>query len=166
MEEQMPKRATPEPEGKRIPLMVRTTKELRQVLEDAAASSGRSLSQEVEFRLGMIAEWERAYGVSKQVISEALDEADYLRQQAVQAGFESLRKKLDFRYAHLPNGGRVLLEPGQVAQLGDRINDPDQVLAYLGGQGRVGAHDIEQMVERGIERGLAKLLAKYELQPK
>ncbi|MDP4026801.1 hypothetical protein Q8W71_29790 [Methylobacterium sp. NEAU 140] len=47
----MPKRATPDGEGKRVPLMARTTIGLRKALEDAAAASGRSLAQEVETRL-------------------------------------------------------------------------------------------------------------------
>jgi hypothetical protein len=47
----MPKRATPDGEGKRVPLMARTTIGLRQALEEAAGESGRSLAQEVEFRL-------------------------------------------------------------------------------------------------------------------
>ena len=38
-------------EGKRFPLNMRTTKEVRDKLEAAAKISGRSLAQEVEFRL-------------------------------------------------------------------------------------------------------------------
>jgi predicted HicB family RNase H-like nuclease len=37
--------------GKRYPLNMRTTKELRDKIEEAARASGRSLVQEVEFRL-------------------------------------------------------------------------------------------------------------------
>jgi hypothetical protein len=37
--------------GKRYPLNMRTTKEVRDQLERAAAESGRSLAQEVEFRI-------------------------------------------------------------------------------------------------------------------
>jgi Arc-like DNA binding dprotein len=37
--------------GKRYPLNMRTTKELRDKIEEAATASGRSLVQEVEFRL-------------------------------------------------------------------------------------------------------------------
>src|SRR5215467_13335325 len=37
--------------GKRYPLNMRTTKELRDKIEEAAMASGRSLVQEVEFRL-------------------------------------------------------------------------------------------------------------------
>lgn len=47
----MPRRATPQGEGKRIPLMARTTPSLRARLEAAAAASGRSLGQEVEYQL-------------------------------------------------------------------------------------------------------------------
>ena len=41
----------PPGEGKRYPLNMRTTKQLKDDLEDAARESGRSLAQEVEFRL-------------------------------------------------------------------------------------------------------------------
>src|SRR5262249_5422811 len=46
----MPRKATGG-EGKRHPLALRTTKELREALEKSAARSGRSLAQEVEYRL-------------------------------------------------------------------------------------------------------------------
>ncbi|MGH1592231.1 TraY domain-containing protein [Methylobacterium phyllosphaerae] len=46
----MPKRL-PEGEGKRIPLNMRTTRETRERLEQAAEKSGRSLAQEIEIRL-------------------------------------------------------------------------------------------------------------------
>ena len=45
--------------GKRHPLALRTTKELRDELERAAAKSGRSLAQEVEFRLEDLLERDR-----------------------------------------------------------------------------------------------------------
>lgn len=47
----MPKLSVNEGEGKRIALLCRTTPDLRRQLEDAAAASGRSLSQEAEYRL-------------------------------------------------------------------------------------------------------------------
>ncbi len=48
----MPVRAKlPPGKGKRVPLNMRTTRELRGSLEKAAANSGRSLAQEVETRL-------------------------------------------------------------------------------------------------------------------
>ncbi len=48
----MPARAKlPPGEGKRVPLNMRTTRELRERLEKEAADSGRSLTQEVEHRL-------------------------------------------------------------------------------------------------------------------
>jgi hypothetical protein len=47
----MPKRAPTLGDGKRSPLNMRTTKDLREKLEKAAGQSGRSLVQEVEARL-------------------------------------------------------------------------------------------------------------------
>jgi len=46
----MPRKAKT-PEGKRYPLNMRTTRELRDQIEAAAHLSGRSLVQEVEYRL-------------------------------------------------------------------------------------------------------------------
>src|SRR5262245_54272080 len=48
--------------GKRYPLNMRTTKELRDKIEEAATASGRSLVQEVEFRLERSFKDEDAYG--------------------------------------------------------------------------------------------------------
>jgi uncharacterized protein (DUF1778 family) len=47
----MPVRGSKGGDGKRYPLNMRTTKEIRERLERAAAKSGRSLAQEVEYRL-------------------------------------------------------------------------------------------------------------------
>ena len=47
----MPKRATPDAEGKRVPLMARTTIAIRKSLEEAAGFNGVSLALEVEDRL-------------------------------------------------------------------------------------------------------------------
>ena len=49
----MPKRTVPQGEGKRIPLMMRTTRDMRDRMEAAAAASGRSLAGEAEYRLEM-----------------------------------------------------------------------------------------------------------------
>jgi hypothetical protein len=47
----MPRRTIPQGPGQRVPVMTRTTQELRDQLEKAASTSGRSLAQEVELRL-------------------------------------------------------------------------------------------------------------------
>ena len=47
----MPRRVVPKGDGARVPVMSRTTRELRARLEAAASDSGRSLGQEVEYRL-------------------------------------------------------------------------------------------------------------------
>jgi hypothetical protein len=51
--------ALPPEKGKRYAIGIRTTKELRDLLQKAADSSGRSLAQEIEFRL------ERSFGDSQ-----------------------------------------------------------------------------------------------------
>jgi hypothetical protein len=58
----MPRTARPaEGGGKRYPLNMRTTREIREQLEAAAAASGRSLAQEVEFRLEQSFRIDQAY---------------------------------------------------------------------------------------------------------
>jgi hypothetical protein len=52
------------PNPKRFPLSLRTTKQLREKLEAAAADSGRSLAQEIELRLEM--------SFDRQAVEEAL----------------------------------------------------------------------------------------------
>jgi len=47
----MPRRVKGAPPGKRYPLNMRTTRDLREKVEAAARASGRSLVQEVEHRL-------------------------------------------------------------------------------------------------------------------
>src|SRR4051812_35020269 len=74
----MPKRVVPEGEGQRIPVMTRVTKEMRAKLEKAASDSGRSLGQEVEFRLNRDLAWE----ATKQNIDEMREEAKAARDAA------------------------------------------------------------------------------------
>src|SRR4051794_32171408 len=50
-ERKVPRRTIPKGPGQRVPVMTRTTRELRDQLEKAASTSGRSLAQEVELRL-------------------------------------------------------------------------------------------------------------------
>src|SRR6478609_7194902 len=59
--------ALPPEKGKRYALGLRTTKELRDLLQQAADSSGRSLAQEIEFRL------ERSFDREKN-LAEAMTE--------------------------------------------------------------------------------------------
>src|SRR4051812_43730635 len=47
----MPRKAVEGGAGKRVPLNMKTTEEIRAKLEEAAAASGRSLTAEVEYRL-------------------------------------------------------------------------------------------------------------------
>jgi hypothetical protein len=60
--EKMPPKSKRVLPGKRYPLNMRTTKELRDKIEEAATASGRSLVQEVEFRLEKSFQEDAAYG--------------------------------------------------------------------------------------------------------
>jgi hypothetical protein len=67
----MPRRAKPPEEGKRVPLNMRTTRDVRDRLAAAARASGRSLAQEVEYRL------ERSFqdqDIGKQIADRVLSE--------------------------------------------------------------------------------------------
>ena len=66
-------------EIKRYPLNMRTTKEVREKLERAASESGRSLAQEVEFRLERSFEREALVGEIRQNVRD--DVSDSLRRQ-------------------------------------------------------------------------------------
>ena len=70
----MPARAKlPPGEGKRTPLNMRTTRELRERLEREAADSGRSLAQEVEFRLERsLQEQEAFFDAANHLVEELL----------------------------------------------------------------------------------------------
>ena|SRR5215207_4446479 len=57
----MPRKAV-EGGAKRVALNMKTTPDVRSMLEKAAQKSGRSLTAETEWRLAMSFEWERAFG--------------------------------------------------------------------------------------------------------
>lgn len=89
----MPKLATPEGEGKRVPVMTRTTPEMRRYLEEAAAASGRSLGQEVEFRLNRDKSWEATKEEIGRLHAEAAAAREAARIQALrEAGFRIVRE--------------------------------------------------------------------------
>ena len=64
----------PQGEGKRHPLNIRTTKEMRDRLEAAATASGRSLAQEVEFRLEASLSNEKKDELTHQVLMDNIYE--------------------------------------------------------------------------------------------
>jgi hypothetical protein len=74
---------------KRYPLSLRTTKELRQKLEKASAHSGRSLAQEIEFRLER--SFEREY--IEHELSEHLKRAEAEWRQQVREFFTDVRPR-------------------------------------------------------------------------
>jgi hypothetical protein len=99
----------PEGEGKRYPLGIRTTKELRERLEAAAKASGRSLAQEVEFRLERSYEQDRFnklhYDVNQipialrrtkeELLAKFINELSELTRQIHRASSDALIIRLD-----------------------------------------------------------------------
>jgi hypothetical protein len=89
----MPRRVVPEGEGKRIPILARVTKQTRTSLEKAASDSGRSLGQEIEFRLNRDLAWEEAKGDIERMKAEAAAMRDAARIQAIrEAGLQIVRE--------------------------------------------------------------------------
>lgn len=89
----MPKRVVPEGEGQRIPVMTRVTKDMREKLEKAASDSGRSLGQEVEFRLGRDFNWEASKEDFDKINRQKKAELSAARIQAIRdAGFQIVRE--------------------------------------------------------------------------
>jgi hypothetical protein len=58
----MPRTVRGSGDGKRVPLSFRTTPRIRELLLEAATASGRSLAQEVEYRLESTFSHDRAFG--------------------------------------------------------------------------------------------------------
>jgi hypothetical protein len=104
----------------------------QQIIQDAQ-SSGRSLSEEIEWKVESAVRWEQARGAAS-----LMAEADLLSHEAKEAEFGRLCAQLDYRRAVLPNGLKILLDPGQVAQLGPRMHDPAEVLRFLGAEASYG----------------------------
>lgn len=100
----MPRKAVESAAGKRVPLNMKTTEDVRAKLEEAAAASGRSLTAETENRLMMSFEWEKAF---RKV--ELLNEQEAVK-YLVKAGWPSI--------PGTPYG-LVFAQPGSFADLGD-----------------------------------------------
>jgi predicted DsbA family dithiol-disulfide isomerase len=79
------------PKGKRYPLNMRTTLELRQKIEGAAKLSGRSLVQEVEYRLEQSFERE---GLRQNFSALMREHADYTAKVAAEAAAEKVMERL------------------------------------------------------------------------
>jgi hypothetical protein len=144
----MPKRVVPEGEGKRVPVMSRTTKELRSKLEDAAAESGRSLGQEVEYRLD--ASFRRPPGVTEALGGEGpalLGRLIALTVQAVETTTGRSWREDAATRAKLYHTIRTML----VATLGDGVNALEDEASERAGQ-ETGFAFIEFLRERGAPK--------------
>ncbi len=139
----MPAKAKlPPGKGKRVPLNMRTTTEMRARIEQAAADSGRSLVQEVEHRVEQSFEKERreteiaaqaAYGVyssfgsfgAYQVFRWLADAIALMEREKEsgtwlknQADFEEVRKALNFCLEMIkPKGSVGSIPSGLLAEL-------------------------------------------------
>lgn len=86
----MPRKAV-NSSAKRVPLNMRATPELRAKLEASAGDSGRSLAQEVEFRLEQAFQYEKIVGDHDALMQRLHDErAETLRTALFRAGWQTL----------------------------------------------------------------------------
>jgi predicted HicB family RNase H-like nuclease len=108
--------------GKRYPLNMRTTKELRDRLEAAAKRSGRSLVQEVEYRLGMSFAEEDWHEKQREEL-EALSHAGDLLKEV-----RDLRARVARMEEQLPVEGQHFYSPttlGRAARKEERLSKRD-----------------------------------------
>jgi uncharacterized protein (DUF1778 family) len=106
----------PERKGKRVPLNMKTTREIRDLMDKAASESGRSLAQEVEYRLqasfdreamlndmrAVLAE-QRSNGPDDQLL-EAFRQTPIRQQETAVASFTAPYQQPWKRYVDLLNG--------------------------------------------------------------
>lgn len=98
--------------GKRHPLNVRTTFELRQSLEAAAMQSGRSLTQEAEARIESSFQQENAASVLEDQLKKWFRLADDQKAQIEKLRAEQKDTAIAFRVAH----GRMQAAEAELAQ--------------------------------------------------
>jgi hypothetical protein len=139
----------------RINLTVRSTPERHAALKAAAATSGRSVSEEVEARLERLAQWEGLFKSEQAMIARLGQETD----DSIVAAMHRRQwgKVVDPRY-----GGPVYIRPGQHAlpssgfvDLETEARDKEERAAAQREQ--------EQRFEEAIERAISKALAKARL---
>src|SRR5262245_38369426 len=85
-----PRRYAP---GKRPTLTFRVQEEMHQDIAAAAEASGKSISEEIEYRLTSWAAWQRTKGDIDRLLAEAKAQYDAARAQAIRAaGLQVLRE--------------------------------------------------------------------------
>ena len=141
----------PPSERKRNNLTFRARDQLKTALESAAAVSGRSVSEEIEFRLNRDFSWEAGKQRIEDMVAETKARLDASRLQAIrQAGFQIVRDA----------GGNVTVNVS-----------PELLLAEADGilrSGFVAPENVDKspteiMVERTVERAVENALVKAGL---
>jgi hypothetical protein len=141
----------PPTERKRNNLTFRVRDQLKTALESAVAASGRSVSEEVEFRLNRDFSWEAGKQRIEEMVAETKARLDASRIQAIrQAGFQIVREV----------GGNVTVNVS-----------PELLLAEADGilrSGFVAPENVDKspteiMIERTVERAIENALAKAGL---
>lgn len=127
----------PASQRKRNNLTFRVRDQLRADLVAAAADSGRSVSQEIEFRLGRDFAWQAGKQSIDQLVAEAKANLDASRIQAIRkAGFQIVREA----------GGAVTVNISPAALLGEAASG-------IAVSGFVAAEDVNKLPsEVAIER--------------
>src|SRR5262249_2189859 len=98
--------ALPAGEGKRVPLNMRTTQDLRDKIDATAKESGRSLAKELEYRLERSSAEEQAIAVVVKEFHRQLDEMKKLYEKGIalrDVHIEVLRKQHETDQLFLQN---------------------------------------------------------------
>src|SRR5262249_14589966 len=145
--------------GKRYPLNMRTTKELRDKIEEAAMVSGRSLVQEVEFRL------ERLF--QQEEIEKSTDTVTLQVRLS-----ERLRGRLEQAAKH--KGHSMNTEIWDRLDVSFQREDQEEMMKKAEGDAVQALQEVEEMIEKAARGAVKtrKLLAaelsksKHESPPK
>src|SRR5215213_2331394 len=96
--------------GKRYPLNIRTTKEIRDWLEEAASRNGRSLTAELESLVERSFEWQRAFKDVDTMRAETMAKLEEIEVGSAKAALH----RLGWQKLHGTRYGTVWLPPGRV----------------------------------------------------
>ncbi|MET0528086.1 MAG: hypothetical protein ABW003_07040 [Microvirga sp.] len=145
----MPHKAVHGGAGKRVPLNMKTTREVRAKLEAAADASGRSLTHEVEHQVELSLDWQLTNQTAHQQLG-------WVEDLVSQKGLAAIRQA-GFDIVSTSDGERVLVDPKLLLDAATAIMD--------GRRANPPAQSIEQMIEAAVERGLKRVLGGRLAEP-
>jgi hypothetical protein len=116
--------------GKRVSLGLKVTADIKRRLDAAAQTSGRTQSQEAEYRIELSYQYQRALGDFEQAKNQLAEQAKKLREEIEQGHAEAAEAALTrwgwTSVLDLRRGGRVWLPPGRLNLPKSGWVDPDK----------------------------------------